>query len=419
MLTVDEAVARILVDVPRMPAESVPLRGARGRVLAADLIARIDVPSFDNSAMDGYAVRAVDTRGTTPENPVVLRLVGTVAAGAVGPGIGPGEAAAVMTGAPIPEGADAVVMVEDTDGSRSGTVAIRVACPVGRHCRRRGADVAAGTTVLISGTRLSPARLGVAASIGQATLAVTRRPVISVLSTGDELVEPGSPLGAGQIYSSNNAALTALIEEAGGAARDHGTAPDDLDATIAALEAAIEGADAVLTTGGVSVGAFDYVKEAHARLGAEMDFWRVRMKPGKPLAFGRVRRAGRVVPLFGLPGNPVSCLVNFAQFVRPWIRSAQGDPRPFLPVVSGVAVDDFRDTPGRARLDRVVLTRSPAGIEVRSAGSQSSGVLSALAAAHGLLLVGADQAGPRPGEPCRVQVLDPGFWDGTGPDYRW
>jgi molybdenum cofactor synthesis domain-containing protein len=419
VLTVDEAVARILTDVPRMPAETVPLHLARGRLLAEPLRSSIDVPSFDNSAMDGYAVRAADTQGATRDAPVCLRLVGTVAAGSVGVPIGPGEAAAVMTGAPLPPGADAVVMVEDTDGAREGRVEIRLASSPGRHRRERGADVRAGALVLAEAMRLTPARLGVAASIGRAALPVRRRPVISVLSTGDELVAPGLPLGPGQIYSSNNAALCALVAEAGGEARDHGTAADDLDATVAALEAAIDGADAVLTTGGVSVGAFDFVKEAHARVGAAVDFWKVRMKPGKPLAFGRVRRAGRDIPLFGLPGNPVSCLVGFAQFARPWIRVALGDPRPFLPVIGAIARDDLRESPGRARLLRVRLTRTAAGIEVHTAGSQSSGVLSALAAADGLLLVGVDDPGPAPGDPCRVQVLDPGFWDGAGPDYGW
>ncbi len=416
MLTVDDAVARILADVPRAPAETVPLAEAFGRVLAEDLDADVDVPPFANSAMDGYAVRAADLAGA----PRSLRIVGVIAAGMPPePAIGPGEAVAIMTGAPVPPGADAVVMVEDTDRSMAGAVEIRVQAAVHQHVRDAGSDIRRGTRLLTRGDRLGPASVGLVASIGRPTVAVARRPVVAILTTGDEVVPAGNPLRPGQIWSSNNIALVGAALEAGAVPRDHGIVADDLEATVAALEAALEAADALVTTGGVSVGEFDFVKEAHARIGAKVDFWKVAMKPGKPLAFGRVERGGRSIPLFGLPGNPVSCLVNFAQFVRPWIRTSLGDPRPFLPVIDAVALEDLQEAPGRARLHRVRLERHGAGFGARNAGSQSSGALTGFARSHGLLLVAATDRGPRAGEPCRVQLLDGGFLAGEAPEYGW
>ena len=423
MLTVEQALERILAEVPDPRGESVPLASALGRVLAADLRSTVDVPPWDNTAMDGYAVVAADTG----DGERVLELLETVGAGQVATQpVRPGTATAVMTGAPMPDGADAVVMVEDTDGARSGAVRVRGRAAPGAHVRRRGEDVRAGEIVLPVGTRLGPAAIGVAASTGHAVVTVSRRPVVAVLSTGDEVVPVGEPLRPGQIWSSNNATLCAMVEEAGAVALDRGIAPDDLDATVAALRQAVAEADVVVTTGGVSVGAYDVVKEAFAALGAGVDFWRVRMKPGKPLAFGRIPAAGggglagRTVPLFGLPGNPVSCTVNFLQFVRPWLRRAMGDPRPFLPVIDAVAGDDFTDGPGRARLIRVTLRRGDGGVLIASsAGSQSSGVLSAMARAHGLLLLGVDAPGPRRGAPVRVQIVEPGWADGAEPDFGW
>ncbi|MEZ4236772.1 MAG: molybdopterin molybdotransferase MoeA [Myxococcota bacterium] len=415
MLTVEEALARTCGDVPRMPPEGVPLADALGRVLAEDVRSTVDVPPWDNTAMDGYAVIAADTvdeeRGLT--------VLETVGAGQVATQpVRPGTAIAIMTGAPMPEGADAVVMVEDTDGARQGMVQVRGRATPGRHVRRRGEDVRAGDVVLPAGTRLTPAAIGVAASTGHARLSVARRPVVAILSTGDEVVPVGEPLRPGQIWSSNNATLAAMVLEAGAVPLDLGIAPDRLDATVAALKSALASADVVVTTGGVSVGAYDVVKEAFAELGAAMDFWRVRMKPGKPLAFGRVPAGDRQVPLFGLPGNPVSCTVNFLQFVRPWLRKAVGDPRPHLPMVSAIAAEDFDEPPGRTRLVRVALARDETGALVaHSAGSQSSGVLSAMARAQGLMVLPAEAPSPHRGQLVRVQVIDPGYLDGAGADY--
>jgi len=416
VLTVDEAQSRILATVVPLGLETVPLAEAYGRFVAADVTASVDLPPWDNSAMDGYAVRAADTA----DGEVVLRLIETVGAGAVATArVGPGTAIGIMTGAPVPPGADAIVIVEDTDGSRTTAVRVRGRATPGQHVRRRGEDVRSGTVVLRAGAKLTPAAVGLASSLGRTSLDVRRRPIVAVLSTGDEVVAPGTPLQQGQIWSSNNASLSGQILEAGGVPLDLGNAPDRLEDTIAALARAVEAADVVITTGGVSVGAFDVVKEAHRAIGATAEFWKVRMKPGKPLAFGRIENGGRSVPLFGLPGNPVSCMVNFAQFVRPWLRTALGDPRPFLPVVEAIAGEAFDEAPGRARLIRVRLSREGDRIVALSTGSQSSGVLTSMVRAHGLMLLGVDAPPPRGGERVRVQILDPSFLDGESADYGW
>lgn len=416
MLSVEDALQRILSQPVSMPEELVPLAESHGRILARDISAPADVPPWNNSAMDGYAVRAADTS----ESGASLRLLEVIGAGrAPVHEVVPGTASGIMTGAPMPPGADAVVMVERTDGSRTGVVRIDGMAEVGQHVRPRGGDIAEGSVVLRAGCTLLPGRVGLVASVGAAEVWVRRRPRVAILTTGDEVIPPGRPLAPGQIYSSNNAVLVGLALQAGAIPVDRGIATDDLEGLVAALEGCLD-CDAVVTTGGVSVGAYDFVKEAYARVGADVDFWKVRMKPGKPLAFGWVSRGDRQVPLFGLPGNPVSCMVNFLQFTRPWIRTALGDPAPFLPVVAATAAEDFRDRPGRARLIRVVLEQDDGGgLACRSTGSQSSGVLTSMARAHGLLLVGPEAEAPSAGASVRVQLLDPGFLDGPAPGYGW
>lgn len=415
MLTVSEALGRILATSRVFPAETVPLHDALDRMLAAPLPAPVDVPPWDNSAMDGYAVRAADT----VDAPVRLKLLEVITAGTVGTHeVTAGCASSIMTGAPMPAGADAIMMVENTDGAQQGEVLVKESVHAGRFVRRRGSDVALGQEVLGAGCRLGPAELGLAASLGFASLDVHRRPRVAILGTGDELVQPGTPLGAGQIYASNSWALAGLIRQAGATPLDMGTVGDSLKATVAALRGCLD-ADVVITTGGVSVGEHDFVKAAFVELGAPMDFWKVAMKPGKPLAFGMAERDGRKIPLFGLPGNPVSCMVNFYQFMRPWLRMAVGDPTPFLPVVDAVVREDLRARAGRARFERVVLSVEDGTWVARSTGSQSSGLLTSMVRAHGLMMIAAEDRGPEPGDAVRVQLLDPSFLGGETPDYRW
>ncbi len=412
MLTVSAALSRVLGEIAVMPSETVPLAEAFGRVLAQDVVSPVAVPPWDNSAMDGYAVRAADTA----DGEVELVLHEVIAAGGVGTvAIGPGTASAIMTGAPVPAGADAVVMVEHTDGSRQGAVRVTGRATAGQHIRRRGEAIGEGDVVLERGTTLSAAQVAMAASVGQPTLRVARRPVVAVLSTGDEVVMPGTPLAPGQIWSSNNIALVGMIRDAGAVALDLGNAPDDLDATVAALDDAIARADVVLTTGGVSVGAFDLVKPAYERLGASIDFWKVQMKPGKPLALGRARRDGQDIPLFGLPGNPVSCMVNFLQFVRPYLRLAMGSNTPHLPVVHAVLDAPLRDRSARVKLVRVKLRMEADGLHARSTGTQSSGVLTSMALADGLAILSADQQELPAGATVPVQLLDSRFLERADP----
>jgi molybdopterin molybdotransferase len=354
-------------------------------------------------------VRAVDT----PDGEVALRINEVVGAGGwPAHRVEPGTATAIMTGAPVPDGADAIVMVEDTDGAREGIVHVRRRARPGQHVRRRGEDVRTGDVVLRGGERLTPGRLGLAASLGLVSVPVVRRPVVAILSTGDEVVPPGQPLRPGQIYSSNNAALVGLARDLGCVPRDQGIARDAPDALVAALREAASGADAVVTTGGVSVGAFDFVKDAFVALGGSIDFWKVSMKPGKPLAFGRVTIDRATVPLFGLPGNPVSCMVNFHEFVRPWLLRAQGLAEPFLPVIEALVAEPLREAPGRTTLVRVTLSLGEGGgLVCRPTGSQSSGVLGSMARAHGFAVLSADRSVVAVGERVTVQVVDWSFAD--------
>jgi molybdopterin molybdotransferase len=408
MLSVDAALARILAHVGPAATEEIPLAEAHGRVLAADIAAPRPLPPWPASAMDGFAVRSADVPGA-------LRVVETVPAGkAPTRAIGPGEATRVLTGAPVPDGADAVVMVEDTRVERVGAeeiVHIAVSASTGAHVRGRGSEVPVGAAVLPRGSALTAGGLGALAALGVARVPVARRPRVAILSTGDELVQPGEALGAGQIHASNAVALAALVREAGGEPHDLGVARDTPEALAAAFKLSLA-YDVVVSTGGVSVGDFDYVKDVLVALGVRMDFWKVAMKPGKPLAFGSVvgpDGRGTAIPVFGLPGNPVSCMVNFLQFLRPFLRMHLGDPAPFLPVVEARLVAPLRRAPGRPEFVRVQLTRDVDGAIVASvAGPQGSASVLSMSGAHGFALLPADVR--EVSGPVRVQVFDPG-WD--------
>lgn len=411
MLEPGDALSRILADVPLLPAERVPLARARGRLAAHDVLAPVAVPPHDDSAMDGFAVRAEDATVDA-----VLRLLPPIAAGQVArEPVVPGTCAPIMTGAPLPDGADAVVILEDTEPAGPHAIRVRCAPSPRENVRPAGGDIAPGDRLVRAGDRLTPARLGLLASVGLTEADVRVRPRVALLASGTELVAPGGTRGPGQIFASNSLVLGGYVEEAGGVPTDLGIAPDDLEALVGRMEQGLDG-DVLITTGGVSVGRYDLVKEALARIGVGIDFWKVRIKPGKPLAFGRLAREGRSVTVFGLPGNPVSAAVTFLQFVRPWLRKAQGDPAPFLPVIDAVALEDIPESPGRAKLLRVVLSRGADGWVCRSTGSQSSGVLTSMARAHGLLHRTADQGGVRAGERVRVQLLDPSVLDGSSDD---
>ncbi|MFN8620586.1 MAG: gephyrin-like molybdotransferase Glp [Chloroflexota bacterium] len=400
LLRLEEARARMLAGLAALPAETVPVAEALGRVLAADAIARDTLPPWDNSAMDGFAVRATDVAGASADAPVRLRVIGESAAGhAPSVAVEPGTAVRVLTGAMLPDGADAVVPVEDTDAPQGvaalpDAVGVRVAAGPGAHVRRRGGDLRTGDHLLDAGTRLTPQALAVLAAAGLGEVAVHRRPRVAILGTGDELVPPGQPLGPAQISDSNSIALAAQAAAAGAEVVRLGLAPDRREVILERLRAGIAGADLVVSSGGVSVGAHDEVKEAFDEVG-RMDLWRVAIQPGKPLAFGRATAPdGREVLLFGLPGNPVSSFVTFELFVRPVIRALAGHPEAVGRRMARARLSAEAHTSlGRRAFLRVRLGADPArpddpsALVAELAGGQGSHVLSALARANGLAII--------------------------------
>jgi molybdenum cofactor synthesis domain-containing protein len=384
VISLDEARAFVLAGCIRLPAVRVPLHDALGLVTSEAVVSAEAVPPFANTAMDGFAVRASDTAGA----PVVLTVVGTIAAGAP-PDIpvGQGEAVRIMTGAPIPPGADAVVMVERTQMAEDGgTVVIEAEARPGEHVRPPGEDVAVGDEVFSEGTVLRPGHLGVLASIGVLEAPVFRRPRVGVLSTGDELVDDGRPLQPGQIRDSNRRTLLGLVAQAGAEAVDLGLVRDDESAITAAIERGVAECDALLTSGGVSVGDFDFVKLVLDKLSqGSMRWMQVAIKPAKPLAFGVV--AG--TPVIGLPGNPVSSMVSFELFARPALRTLLGDPAPQPRTVAAVADEDLRRRPdGKTQFVRVRADWGDDGrLHVRPSGGQASNLLRSMALANGLAVL--------------------------------
>ncbi len=408
MILVQDALRRILQEVPSVPVESIGLDTALGRVLAEDVSASMSLPRWNNSAMDGYAVRASDTR----EGEVTLRLTEVVGAGHMPKSPVPaGFACGLMTGAPLPDGADAVVMVENTDASRRDKVVVRGLATVGQNIRRKGEDVQKGAIIIQSGTQLCPGHLALLASQGLTSVMVSRKPVVAILTTGDEVVEPGRPLGPGQIYSSNAVLLKAMVDDAGGDGVYAGNAMDDPHSVATRLQWCVAEADIVVTSGGVGAGAFDPVKRAFDLIGARVDFWKVAMQPGKPLAFGVVEMTGRRTPLLGLPGNPTSAAVSCLQFVRPMVRAAMGIRRPVMAVLTAISADDIKVRPGRSKFVRVMVESTDSGLVARLAGMQSSGMVSTFARANALLHLPSDSEGVKAGARVKIQLFDPSCLD--------
>ena len=411
MIPLEEALNHILATVPRLPAATVPLGEALGLVTAEALTATEPIPPFANTGVDGYAVQAADTAGATAEAPVRLRIVDEIPAGkAPTVPVGAGEAIRIMTGAPVPDGADAIVMVEDTsvdtvhDSPGDGTVVtIRRAARAGDHVRPAGGDLAVGDVGIPAGHVLGPAGLGVVSSLGQSTVSVVRRPRVAVMSTGDELVPPGEPLAVGQIRDSNRPMLMALVAQAGCEAVDFGIGVDDEAVITERLEKAAATCDAMVTSGGVSMGDYDIIKMVLARI-AEMNWWQIAIRPAKPLAFGMLSG----VPVFGLPGNPVSSHVSFELFARPALLQMMGHPKRFRPVTPAVAAHDMRRrSDGKLHLNRVTLQREDGSgrLVAADAGVQASNVLSAMALSDGLALL-PDGHGVAAGESVDVMRLD-------------
>ena len=372
--TIEEALALVLSRVHPLELETVRVDEALGRVAGRDAVAQVDLPPFDSSAMDGFAVRAADT-------PAELRLAGQSAAGRpAGATLAAGEAFAISTGAVVPDGADAVVPVEVTS-TRDGLVTV-AAVDRGENVRPRAGDIRAGDVVVPAGSRLGPPQVGALAAAGIATLSCARTPRVAVLATGTELRRPGEPLGPGEIYESNSTLLAAQLRSAGAEPLLLDSVSDDAHATRAALAAGLD-ADVLITSGGVSVGRHDLVRPALAELGAEEVFWRVAVKPGKPVVFAH--RGSTLV--FGLPGNPVSSLVGFELFVRPALNALQGARSPGPAYEPGVLARALRRGPDRDELVRARAAPGAAGMKLEPLGGQASHMIARAAAADALVLV--------------------------------
>lgn len=415
MISVEEALERILSYVSLLEPEDSPLLDALGQVIADDVRSGMDIPPLDNTAMDGYAVRAADTAGASENSPVALRVAGELAAGYVYEGeVAAGEAVRIMTGAPMPRGADSIVPFEETDepegrsfGSfskpRSHVGVLKAALP-GANVRRAGEDIARGQTVLARGSTLHPAQIGLLASLGMPSVRVHRRPVVAILSTGDEVKEPGTPLQPGQIYDSNAYSIAAMVRAAGGIPRRLGIAGDTVEALTEKLRSGLE-ADMLVTSAGVSRGDYDVVKDVLAKEG-EVDFWTVRMRPGKPLAFGAFASGGRRVPHIGLPGNPVSSMVSFELFGRPAIFKMLGRTDMERQRVRAIASERIENGDARRVYARAIVSKRDGQYHAALTGPQGSGILSSMALANALAIVPEEVSCVEPGDEVDVILLD-------------
>ncbi len=413
MLSVEEARERVLGYFNVLEPETRPILEADGQVLAEDVEGRFDIPPLDNSAMDGYALRTEDIRGASETSAVTLRVTGSVAAGQLPSGrVEPGTTIRIMTGAPIPDGADAVVPFEDTDeverrasGRTLSEIGIREEVPPTANVRPAGQDMRAGDRVLESGTVLRSGEIGVLAALGRGSVRVIRRPVAAVLATGDELVDVGQDLKPGSIYDVNSYSVSAAVQSAGGVPKLLGIARDNLDDLDAKLQAGL-GADILLTSAGVSKGDYDIVKDVLARRG-EIELWSVRMRPAKPLAFGVLDGpGGRRVPHLGLPGNPVSALVGFEQIGRPAILKMMGKTRFERPTLRATLEEPIHNFDGRRVYARAIVTRRDGAYYARLTGHQNSNILTSMSRANGLAICPEDVEVKEAGEEVEVQMVD-------------
>jgi molybdopterin molybdotransferase len=400
MISVDEALEKILSFIKPLGYEKVSILEGLGRVIAEDIHAPRDIPPLDNSAMDGYAVKWDDIKNATKDNPVRLKVIEDLPAGLISKKtVENGCAIRIMTGAPIPKGADTVVQSEDTI-SEGSFVQILNAPPFGDNIRKAGEDVKRGDKVISKGDLLRPQELGMLASLGRAFIYVYQRPLVAILCTGDELVDVDENLEEGKIISSNSYTLAAQVKECGAIPIQLGIAKDRKEDIENKLSQGIR-ADVIITSAGVSVGDYDFVKDALKNLGMEMVFWKVAMKPGRPTTFGKIGEK----PVFGLPGNPVSSMVSFEQFIRPSLLKMMGHKQIFRPIIDAILKEDIKKKPGRRHFIRGIITCENGTYFVTTTGPQGSGILRSMVKANGLIIVPEDTSLIKAGEKIKVQVL--------------
>ena len=418
MISVETALEKILNSIQPLGVEERTLLECLGQVLAEDVYSDINVPPKDNSALDGYALKAADIKGAGPQNPRLLKVIDMVAAGGnPHKKVETGTAIRIMTGAPTPQGADCVVGFEDTDETERAVSANEIPSEIGvmteessgSNIRRAGESIKKGDLVLAQGTIIRPSEIGVLASMGRAKIKVIRRPVIAILATGDELTNLGEPLAEGKIYNSNTYGVASQVMREGGIPRILGIALDNEASVVARINQALD-ADLLVTIGGVSMGDYDIVKDVLAKQG-EIVFWKVRTKPGKPLAFGTIRRmgkglSGQDMPHLGLAGNSVSCMVNYELFVRPAILKMMGKKNLAKPSIAAVMEEGISNNDGRRIFARVIVEKRDGRYYARLTGPQGSGILTSMALANGLAVVPEDQARVNKGDILQVLMLD-------------
>lgn len=412
MITVAKALERVLKTIDPLGLEKINILNALGRVIGEDVTAGRDIPPKDNSAMDGYALRCQDTVGASRGNPVLLEVIEEIPAGAVPRrNIAAGQAARIMTGAPIPEGADAVVRVENTE-KEGESVKIIAEAAFKQDIRLAGEDVSKGEVIITRGSILRPAEIGMLASLGRSFVSVYQRPLIAVLATGDELVDIDELPSPWKIVNSNSYSLAAQVLDCGAQVCILGIARDERDDLVAKFQAAMR-ADIIISSGGVSVGDYDLVKDIMKEVGSGMQFWQVAMKPGKPLAYGTIGKT----PVFGLPGNPVSSMISFEQFIRPAILKMMGHKKIFRGIIKAFLREDIKKKKGYIHFIRAVVAVSGGRYIASTTGEQGSGILKSMIRANGLIILPEEKEFAKVGDEVTVQLIDDSLKLTVKPEY--
>jgi molybdopterin molybdotransferase len=404
MIRVEEALTHILNSISPLDLEKTDILNALGRVIGEDIYSGRNIPPKDNSAMDGYALKSDDTKGATSEAPAIVETIEDIPAGHLPQKtVGPGQAARIMTGAYVPKGADTVVKVEDTD--RDGNrVRIFVESPRGDNIRYSGEDVKEGDLVISKGKITGPAEVGMLASLGRSFIKVYQKPLVAIIATGDEIADIDEEISEGKIISSNSYSLNAQVRECGAVALQTGIAKDREESLMAAFRSALR-ADVIISSGGVSVGDYDFVKDVMAQMGTNIEFWQVAQRPGKPLAFGTME--GKLV--FGLPGNPVSSMITFEEYVRPALLKMMGRKEIFRRTIKATLTEDIKKKSGLKHFIRARVNKEGEIFTVATTGEQGSGILKSMVLANGIIVLPEDMTSVKKGEEVAVQLIDDSF----------